>query len=193
LEEDLGSGGIDSVFSEEGVDHHPFKGVEGRQNFAVMEASSSLNEVGDGSAHHGGLDGDGRVVFSGGVLHVGPDPKGSFIIGTEIITGNHLDTVLVVVGLGGLAEFAVGPGDRCIVDIGATHANLIGLVEISTEVTRVNLDLLARRHLGLGLGSGDGVETSIELVQLSVNVLRDSDSLKSASALSFLTVSVNLG
>ena len=109
-----------------------------------MESSSSLDEVTGRSAHHGGLDGDGGVVFSSGILHIGPDPKGSFIIRSEIITGDHLDTILVVVGLGSLAEFAVSPGNRCIVDVGATHANFVSLVEISTEVTSVNLDVLAR-------------------------------------------------
>lgn len=193
MEEDLGSGGVESIFSEEGVDHHPFESVEGRQNFAVVEASSGLDGVGGGSAHHGGLDGNGRVVFSDIVGHVGPDPKGSFIIGTFIITGDHLDAVLVVVGLGGLAEFAVGPGDRCIVDVGTTHANFVSLMEISTEVTGVNLDLLARGHLGLHLGSSDGIVTSIELVQLSVNVLGYSDSLESARLLSLLAVGVDLG
>jgi hypothetical protein len=66
-------------------------------------------------------------------------------------------------------------------------------MEISTEVTGVNLDLLARGHLGLHLGSSDGIVTSIELVQLSVNVLGYSDSLESARLLSLLAVGVDLG
>lgn len=140
MEEDLGFALVgDAVFSVERVDHHPFKGFEGRQNFAVVEPTGSFDGVGSRSAHHGGLNGVSGVILSRSVLHISPNPKGSFVVRAHIVTSNHLDTVLVVVGLGSLAEFAVSPCDRRVIDVGTTHADLIFLVEISAEVTCVDL------------------------------------------------------
>jgi len=183
--------GVESVLSVEGVAHHELKRLEGRQDFAVVEAGSSTDVVVSGSAHHGGRDSHSRVVLGLGVIHVSPNPKRAGVVGTLIVTGDHLDTIFVVAGFGGLAKLAVGPGDGSIVHVGATVADLIGVVEDSVGVSSVNLHVLARAHLNLHLGGSDGVHAGIELVHVSIEVLGNGDGLDSARSLG--AGSVDLG
>jgi len=156
-----------------------------------VEAGSSTDSVVGGSAHHRGLDSHGRVVLGLSVFHVSPDPKGASIVGTLVVTGDHLDSIFVVAGFGGLAKLAVGPSDGSIVDVSATVADLIGGVEVGAGVYSVNLHVLARAHLDLHLGGSDGVKAGIHGVFDRVEVLGDGDGLNGARSLG--AGSVDLG
>ena len=83
---------------KETVDHHPFKSFEGGKNLAVVEAGCCTNEVIGWGSHHRRPDGDGGLSLVGIVVHEGPDPERAFVVGPLVVTSDHLDTELVVVG-----------------------------------------------------------------------------------------------
>jgi len=155
LEEDLRLGLISDIFDavefEEGVSVHPLEHLEGRKGLAVVETSSAANEVICWGAHHRGLHSHSLLVVAGGVLHVGPDPQRALVVGTKIVASHILLTELVVVCLSSLAESGVSPLDRGVVDLSASVANFISIVEISELGTSSLLDGLSRAELGLNL------------------------------------------
>ena len=110
---------------EEAVDHHPLEGLEGRQNLAVVEASSRSDEVVSGRAHHRGLDGVGVGSQVLSVVHVGPDPKRALVVRSFVGSGDHLDAKLVVVRLSLLAQLTVSPRDSFVVNVSTTVALLV--------------------------------------------------------------------
>ena len=142
-----------------------------------MESSSAADEVVSGRAHHGGGHSDGLLVFADGVIHEGPDPQGSLIVGAKIVTSHVLLAKLVVVSLGSFAESLIGPLDGRVVDLSAPVANLVILVEISKLNSTVELNLLARAELSLDLRGGDGVVSSVELVEEVILILGHGDGL----------------
>ena len=143
-----------------------------------MEASGAANEIVIGSSHHGCLHSHGLLVVAGGVLHEGPDPQRTLVVGAHIVASHKLLTELIIVGLGGGAESLISPLDGLIIDLSASVANLVILMEVSELNTTMELHLLARAELGLDLRGGDGVVASVQLVEPVVLVLRHSDGLE---------------
>ena len=146
-----------------------------------METSSATNVIVNRGSHHWGLNSDGLLVLALSVVHVGPDPQRALVVGTKIVTSDILLTIGVIVFLCSAAKSLISPCDGLIVDFSATVAIFIILGEVSELITTGNLNTLTRAELSFNLGGGNGVISSIELVELDVVVLGDSVCSKNAS------------
>ena len=142
-----------------------------------METGSAANEVVIRCSHHWSLNGHSLLVIAHFVVHEGPDPQGSLIVGAKIVTSHVLLAKLVVVSLGSFAESLIGPLDGRVVALSAPVANLVILVEISKLNSAMELNLLARAELSLDLRGGDGVVSSVELVEEVILILGHGDGL----------------
>ena len=69
----------------------------------------------------------------------------------------------------------ISPLDTEIVDFGTAIAYLVLLVEVSKLIAGVLLDLLARSDFSLNFTGCYWVVTSVELVELLINTLRNCD------------------
>lgn len=154
-----------------------------------METSCATDVIVSRGSHHRSLNSDGLLVIALSVMHVGPDPQRALVVGTEIVTSDILLTIGVVVCLNSTGKSLISPCDRLIVDFSATVAIFITRGEVSELITTSNLNRLTRAELGLDLGGSNGVVSSIELVKLLVEVLRDSGCLECASLSGLLVAS----
>jgi len=143
-----------------------------------MEAGSTADEVVVRGSHHWRPDSHSSMVLARFVIHVGPDPQRSRVVGAHIVTCHKLRAKLIVVVLGSSTESRISPSNGGIVDLSTPVANLVSLMEVSVQNTSMDLDFLARADLSLDLGGCNLVVTSVKLVKLLINVLRHSDCLE---------------
>ena len=143
-----------------------------------MEARSAADEVVVRGSHHWRPDSHSSLVLARFVIHVGPDPQRSRVVGAHIVTCHKLRAKLIVVMLGSSTESRVAPSNGGIVDLSTPVANLVSLMEVSELHTAVELDFLARADLSLDLGSCLRVETSVMFVFLVIYVFRHSNRLE---------------
>ena len=126
-----------------------------------METCSSFDGVGGRSTHHGGLDNHLGLVVALLVFHERPDPQGSFVVRSEIITGDELLAQLIVVLSSSLADPVVSPFDGGIVNLSTSVTGLIGLAEISICQSSLLFDRLPRGDFGFHLRGCSRIEASI--------------------------------
>ena len=86
----------------------------------------------------------------------------------------------------------ISPLDTEIVDFGTAIANLILLVEVSKLIAGVLLDLLARGDFSFDFTGCNWVVTSVELVELLINTLRNCDGFHCAVNTVFSAVRIDL-
>jgi len=143
-----------------------------------VESTGTGDGVGSGSSHHWALNHNSGLILTGGVVHVVPDPKRTFIEGTQIVTHDvFLSEFLVsLASIGGSVRST--PVERDVVNVSAFVTSFIESTEISILITGFLLNSLAGGHLNLHLVGRDWVVASIKLVLGTVEVLGNSDRLK---------------
>ena len=183
---------LDPVQAKEGIRVHPLHSLEGRQHLAVVETGRSPNEVVSWCAHHGRPDHHRLLVLGLLVVHVGPDPERTLVVGAHIIARYEFLPILIVVRFSCLREVVVGPLDGVVVDLSAPVAYLIESVEVWSGCAGMLLNSLAGGDLSLHLGGSDRVVTSIKLVKLAIDILRHGNRVKLAAGYSRVATGVDL-
>lgn len=165
------------------VNIDPLESTERRKKFAIVEPGRSCHWVVSRCPHHGRLHHGLRLVIIIIVLDVVPDPEGSGVEGAEIVADHELFAVFVVSIHGFLVGLGESPVERLLVDVCASVADFIGLVEVCVLVTGFDLDRLSGHEFGFHFDSTDFEFTSVECVKSVVEVLCHSDGLKHASCI----------
>jgi len=122
------------------------------------------------------------LIFVVSVCEVVPDPERSFIVRSQIVPNDELLALLVIsrkcFGVG----VVHGPFQRLFVDISASVADFIVLVEVSFGITSFDLHGLSGHHLDLHFSGTDLILAGIEHVKGRVDVLGDRDAFERALA-----------
>ena len=163
--------GLNTVGIKETVVVDPLHHFEWRKALTVVETCRSFDRVGGRSAHHGGLDNHLGLVITLVVFRVSPDPQGSFVVWSEIISSDKFLAQLIIVVSSSLADPVVSPFDGGVVNVGTSVTSLIGGAKISICLSALHFNRLSRGNFGLDLRGCGGIEASIQLVEEVVLVL----------------------
>ena len=105
-------------------------------------------------AQHSGAHHHLGAILGQGLVHESPDPEGTRVVRTHVVTGHDLYTKLVIVRFSLLAQTLVGLLDSIVINVSAAVAGLVRLLEVSISVASKVVDLLTAGQLSLDLIGG---------------------------------------
>lgn len=127
-----------------------------------METTSSADGIVGWGSHHGRVEHSLSLVGVIVVLEVLPDPEGTGVVRTVVVSYNKLFANSVVSVKSLFAGLGDGPVDGFLVDIGTSVANFIIFMEIRVSVSETLLHRLAGHQLSLEFNGTNLILAGVE-------------------------------